>query len=587
MVGDMENPPQVTTQVIGDVPLLVGVMIQMDLPGMYDRAIGDHGLHSGLSGGWMLLVWQAFMLSRANHTKYRVETWVSEHADLLSELTGQVIRAGDFNDTKLSALLTRVSDVERWRDFEAALWQHSVQAYQIEQPGGGGLVSRMVDSTTTYGYHATQAEGVMQRGHSKDHRPDLPQLKLMTVAAHPSGQSMVSEVLSGNTADDGQYTPIIGRVRQMSGQVGVLYVGDSKMAALATRAEIARHHDYYLTVAPQTGETATALPGWIEAGLDGTHPLETLYDPDGAVIGQGYEFQRHCRVAGEHGLEWRERVQVFRSDALAQQQTRALDERLGHARDQVSTLGVAQGRGHRHYTDRDSLEQAIQAVLEQQRVDGLLTITVRDDTRVTTRQVGRGRPSAQRPTHQVSQPRFAVADVQRNEPAIEHHQRRLGWRVQLTTAPAAITLNQSINHYRANWLGERNYHRLKEEPIGISPLFVRNDDQIIGLTHLLVLGTRVCGLMEWQVKCGLAHDGKHMCGLYPGLPKKATPTPTVWAMLDAIARMNLILTMITWHDQTAIHLTPLPDLLLQILSYMHLPVTLYTRLADHNSANTV
>ena len=34
---------------------------------------------------------------------------------------------------------------------------------------------------------------------------------------------------------------------------------------------------------------------------------------------------------------------------------------------------------------------------------------------------------------------------------------------------------------------ERNYHLLKDEPLGISPLFVRKEDQIIGLTHLLTL----------------------------------------------------------------------------------------------------
>jgi hypothetical protein len=36
-----------------------------------------------------------------------------------------------------------------------------------------------------------------------------------------------------------------------------MFVGDSKMAALATRAEIAWHQDYYLTAVPNTGETPT------------------------------------------------------------------------------------------------------------------------------------------------------------------------------------------------------------------------------------------------------------------------------------------------------------------------------------------
>ena len=43
----------------------------------------------------------------------------------------------------------------------------------------------------------------MQRGHSEYPRPDLAQLKLMSVAAQPHGQLVATEVVSGQTADDG------------------------------------------------------------------------------------------------------------------------------------------------------------------------------------------------------------------------------------------------------------------------------------------------------------------------------------------------------------------------------------------------
>ena len=58
-----------------------------------------------------------------------------------------------------------------------------------------------------------QADGLMQLGHSKDHRPDLAQLKLVTVATHPHGHLAATQVINGNAADDGVYLPIIARVR--------------------------------------------------------------------------------------------------------------------------------------------------------------------------------------------------------------------------------------------------------------------------------------------------------------------------------------------------------------------------------------
>ena len=62
----------------------------------------------------------------------------------------------------------------------------------------------------------------MQYGHSKDHRPDLTQVKLMTASADPIGQMIACDVHPGNSADDPLYVPLIERVRQILGQLGLL-----------------------------------------------------------------------------------------------------------------------------------------------------------------------------------------------------------------------------------------------------------------------------------------------------------------------------------------------------------------------------
>ena len=62
----------------------------------------------------------------------------------------------------------------------------------------------------------------------------MPQLKLMAAAAEPSGYLLACQVHPGDAADDPLYQPLIERVRRIVGHHGVLYVGDSKMAALDT-----------------------------------------------------------------------------------------------------------------------------------------------------------------------------------------------------------------------------------------------------------------------------------------------------------------------------------------------------------------
>jgi transposase len=87
---------------------------------------------------------------------------------------------------------------------------------------------------------------LLQFGHSKDHRPDLPQVKVMLASLDPVGLPLVTQVLSGERADDPLYMPAIAEVRQGLGRRGLLYIGDSKLGALDTRAFVQAGGDYYL-----------------------------------------------------------------------------------------------------------------------------------------------------------------------------------------------------------------------------------------------------------------------------------------------------------------------------------------------------
>jgi len=64
----------------------------------------------------------------------------------------------------------------------------------------------------------------------------------------------------------------------------------------------------------------------------------------------------------------------------------------------------------------------------------------------------------------------------------------MGWRALVTNVPAQrLTLVEAVLAYRGAWCLERDFHELKDRPLGISPLYVRRDDQVVGLTHLLTL----------------------------------------------------------------------------------------------------
>lgn len=568
-----------THERVDDIPLLIGLAQRLHLPETLDHYLGNHGHHQGWSNGWLATVWLAYILSEGDHRKSSVQEWAERHQQTLECLVGQPLRPGvECNDDRLGIVLHRLSQNAAWEGLEAELWKSTVTVYDLEMTGV------RLDSTTTAGYHTPTAEGLMQYGQSKEHRPDLAQVKVMVAAADPVGYPLASELHAGQAADDPLYLPLIGRVRKLLDRSGLLYAGDSKMAALATRADIVAHGDFYLMPLPLTGETGQQFASWVGAVVEGEQTVELIWDGD-RLLGGGYEFTRQLQaVVNGHPIEWTERVQVVRSLELARHQSRQLAQRLRQAEAALWALTPEVGRGKRQYRDEAALHAASAAVLERYGVTGLLRVQWQRQEQLLTRYVGRGRGSPTRATRTAVRVRYVVTVVEREAAAIASQQYRLGWRVQVTNLPpAAMPLAQSVIHYRGGWSLERDFHLLKDRPLGLRPLSVRCDDQIRGLTRLLLLALRLLVLLETQVRRGLAQASEKLDGLYEGQPTRTTDRPTGGRLLKAVARAEITLTRIERGKHSVWHLTPLSELLVRVLGYLGLSPSLYTRLVENSS----
>jgi transposase len=89
-------------------------------------------------------------------------------------------------------------------------------------------------------------DGLFQFGWSCDHRPDLPQLKVMLSALDSLVLSVATQIVSEERADDRLYLSAIAQVSKSLDEHGLLCVGDCKMAALQTRAYLQAQQDFYL-----------------------------------------------------------------------------------------------------------------------------------------------------------------------------------------------------------------------------------------------------------------------------------------------------------------------------------------------------
>jgi transposase len=566
----------IITERVDDVALLIGQMVQMGLPEVLDRHIPRHWKQRGLSWGWTAVIWLAYILTEGDHRKVSVETYLQGMHHTLSRLTAQVITPLDFSDDRLSHLLRHLSKPTSWHPIERDLNTRSIVVHALPQD-----VIRC-DATTVSGDHEVAAGGLLQFGHSKDD-PTRPQIKVMMGSLDPLGMPLATDVLSGERADDGLYLPLIERIRSGLNKPGLLFVGDCKMSALDTRVYLAQHQDWYLSPLPLTGTTAEAMDAWITAGVAQSEAgtLAQIVRKDDreheVLAAEGYEFERTC-CAPVGGRPWSERVLVVRSPMHAAQQAAGLDTRLRHAETQLAALTPPRGRGKRQMLDEATLVEAIDRVLKEHRVEGLLSVTWAKQVEQTTQYVGRGRGAVHREKRVSQKVRYHITHIARQGDLIAALSQRLGWKAFVTNArQTRLSLQEAVLCYRHEYRVERIFNRLKSR-LQIAPLFVKLNEQIEGLTYLLTLGVRVLTVTEFVLRRSLEHEQVRLHSLHPENKHKKTDKPTAERILKAFANISLTIIQNAAGENILCRLTPLSGVQEDILHRLGLGTNLYRQL---------
>src|SRR5262249_5281432 len=415
------------------------------------------------------------------------------HRRTLSRCLGQQVTPRDLTDDRLATTLDYLGVPDRWVAFEHALNQAVLRVYDLQ----GRMVR--IDTTTAAAYVTHQ--GMFQLGPSKDHRPDLPQVEIGMAVLDPLGLPLTTTVVAGHTADDPLYLPEIAKVRQVLQTTGLTYVGDCKMAALGTRAEIVAHHDYYLCPlsAKQMPDAeldrvlAPVFRGALEPSAMRLPQADGAHDETDEPVAIGFAYTVECSAPDQAGQArtWQERRLVVRSLALAARQEQNLHQRVARAVAEMNALDERK-QGKPRLPDAAAAYQAAAAIMTKHRVEGLVHVTVTTDVHEHLK-----RRYGTRPATTVRSDRVRV-QAACAEAALAQAVQRLGWRVYATNHTAEeVSLAQGVAAYRSEYLIAQGFGRLKGRALALTPLFLRDAQRVVGLIGLLSIALRVLVLMQF------------------------------------------------------------------------------------------
>jgi transposase len=563
------EPRLLRVEAVADLPVLWATLQRLDLPATLDRYFPAPPNWKGpLTPGEVLALWLLFLVSQGDHCLNHVEPWVAQHQGVLSALLGKVVLPVHAHDDRLADWLTRLGKGVAFSALERDLNQQTIRVYQLPTD----LVR--IDTTTANSYAEVLSEqGLLQFGHSKDD-PDRPQIKIATAVLDPLGMPLCTAVVPGNSSDDPLYVPAIQAVQRSFGQGGRTYVGDCKMAALATRAFVAAGGDFYLCPLSESQLSRARRRELLQPVFDGTQALQQVWRPGGKgqpdeLVAEGFRVDVGlAATVGDQAVRWTERRFLVRSQAYAQAQEAALDRRLATATKALRELVVRkQGKKQLFHAE---LMQAAGAIVKREAVEGLLSYTAR--ALLTTRQVRayRGRPARQETDV------FFEIEVRRNEALIEGKKGEMGWQVYGTNA-LALTLSQAVWAYRGQYRVEDDWSRLKGRPLGLTPLYLQDEERIGGLVHLLSLALRLLSLLEWVVRERLRQQGAKLQGIYAGQPGRKTARPSAELLLATMKTISVSVVEVSGQIHTL--LSPLTEVQQRLLALWEMPPDLYETVA--------
>jgi transposase len=554
------------------IPLVIHWLKQMRVHEVIDHIYKPHTNWEGLTYGQLAVIFITYVLHSLTHRLSGMEEWLSQHKTVIEHVSGWKMDAQDATDDRLGRLTEVLGeDDDKSTDFQIQMGQQIITAHKLPTDIG------RYDTTSFNVYHQSDngEKGILQFGHSKNHRPDLLQFKQGLGTIDPVGIPLMTDTISGNKADDRCYVPAWRRMAKTMGSSNFLFIADCKAASLEARGTIDKEEGYYLFPMPMTGDIPEILK---EAVLNPPEkPQEIILSPKHSEgdegernVGVGFIIEKQMESQAEDGSThtWKERWMITRSDAHAERQKKAIKERLAKADNKLNVLKPKKNE------NADEFLKRAESIVKDYKVTDLITLKINESVSHRKKYNSKGRPGPNTPYEMVEIRNIGLS-VQHNDASIAQCLSLAGWRIYVTnTSIEKLSLNQSTQYYRNEWTVERGFHRFKNGCIPALPLFLRLPNRIKGLMMLLMIALQALTLIEYVSRRSLEKENATITGLIPGNPKMKTNRPTAERLLSRLSGIHLLITETDTHIIGSV-IEKLKPLQCQILSILNIPITLY------------
>jgi transposase len=490
---------------------------------------------------------------------YKLPEWL-QRIDLNS-LQVSAANAAQFNDDRIARTLDAIYRSNRKQIFfRIAL--RCIKIFEL-------ATTHIHHDTTTIklsgAYNSWTNDPHADRGHSKDHRPDLKQLVLGLTISGDGAVPLYHEVHSGNRTDDAIHIPNWEQLRRLLQTTDFVYTADSKLCTEKNLSHIEFYNGQYITVMPRT---------WKEDQLfrDKVHDAKVRWrfihqrpsnrHPDTVV-------DRYYTTAIQYLKNKERRIVWIKSSQKAENDRQLRDDLIQKSIAELKILSTKLNRYR--LKKRKQIQQAVKQILATNKTAEYLSTQLESRFIVSRKYPSVGRPSKNLSEHKTSRITEYSLSWTLNHNILRRHSRADGV-FPLITNNNEMSAKEVLQTYKYQSFLEKRHSQLKSV-LQIAPVYLKKPKRVLALVDIIVLSLIVATVMERDLRRAMKRNKIDSLPVYPEQRECKHPTAqSIIRVFNDVEKFRVA----SKNSQVEEYFPPaLSDLQKQILDLLEVPQSIF------------
>lgn len=512
---------KITRLYVGELPLIKNVIERLGLKEIFAKYIKTHKNEKipAVDSLMMLL----FNITCGRQPLYELEEWV-EHIN--PRIFGHhSFKKGTINDDRFGKALDKLYMADR----ATMMTQIVICMVKLTNLDLSRIHN---DSTTVKAYGKipgkTRTGLKLERGHSKDYRPDLKQIVYNLTISADGAVPVHYKTYEGSRTDDTTHIETWNTLCQIAGKSSFLYVADSKVCTRKQLSHIVGYGGRVVSIVPETWQEVEAFKNELRKKKKRRTIIYRRVIPENSDQIEYFSCYQgdHRTVKDHYKIHW-----VFSSEKKKRDHK---DREKALKKTEYKLAELSGKLNARKLKTRKDILKKVDSILDERGVKKYFHVALTEITEEYRKQIGIGRPGQKTKFRTVSKEIYSLSYT-RNLKTLKEEKNVDGIFPILSTDPD-MTAKEALLAYKYQPRLEKRFTQFKSIHKA-APLLFKKIERVEGIMFLFFVALMLQALIEREVRYKMKDNKIMALPIYP--EQRIAYHPTTAKIFDRFSGISL------------------------------------------------